>query len=354
MTLDRYLLKHFIPVLLTSLAMFMMLVLLIDLFLHLVRYLSNGSSLQAILGASLFFIPKSFIYALPASLLFASSYTLGYLYAGNELTMVIGSGIPFWRFCAPLIAAGIAASFFSFFFEDRVVVPTLRIKNQLTDALLRRVNEENLSDVVIKAEGGRLIYAVDYYDPETRNLNGITIIELNDDKSFASMVRSPLAVWENGFWNLSDALLYSYREAYLRPAPLPPTTRYREEPETFRRSAVSASDLNAYDAKLLIRDLRRAGLPYLGALADYYHRFSFSAVSFVVIFLSLTMGGRFRKNTLLMSLFASLGTAVIYYVVEMLSMMSARVGLLAPVLGAWLPVAVCSAAGLLLLGRSKT
>ncbi|MDR1389285.1 MAG: LptF/LptG family permease [Treponema sp.] len=354
MTLEKYLLKHFFPVLIVSLLMFMMLALLIDLFLNLVKYLNNGAAIGAILKTSLFFLPKSFTYALPASLLFSASYTIGYLYAGNELVMVTGSGIPFWRFCLPLIAAGILSSFFAFFFEDNVVVPTLRIKNRMSSTLLGRINEENQSDVVIKAEGGKLIYVVDYFDPDSWNLNGLTIIELNEDKTFASMVRSPQAVWKNDRWNLSNPLRYAYQDGFLRPQVIFDPDQYNETPDTFKRSAVVSSDLKAREVRLLVADLKRAGLPYVSALADYHHRFSFSAVSFVVIFLSLTMGGRFKKNILLMSLLASLGTAVIYYVIEMISMMSARVGLLPPLFGAWIPVVFCTAAGLLLLAKSKT
>jgi lipopolysaccharide export system permease protein len=77
---------------------------------------------------------------------------------------------------------------------------------------------------------------------------------------------------------------------------------------------------------MLVKDLKTAGLPFVGALAEYYHRFSFAAVSFVVMILSISMGGRFKKNILLMSLLASLSAAVVFYVMEMISMMMAKLG----------------------------
>jgi len=353
MTLDRYLVKQFMPVFLSALALFMMLVLLIDLFLNLTRYLSNGAAISTILTVSLYYVPKSASYALPVSLLFASAYTLGDLSAKNELVTVLGSGIPFWRFCLSFMVIGIVASFFAFFFEDRAVIPTLKVKNQMSRELLR-TTAESLSNIVIKAEEGRLIYMVDYYDSSVPSINGVTIVELDDDNRFLSMVRAPKAVWNGEIWSLSNPLLYRWDEDFLRPATAAvlDTEKYREDPETFRRSAVSPADLNARDTAALIKDLRKAGLPVASALVDYYHRFSFSAVSFVVMFLSLTVSGRFKKNILLLSLLASLGTAVIFYVIEMISMMSARVGLLPPVLGAWTPVFVCTAAGLVLVVKT--
>ena len=129
---------------------------------------------------------------------------------------------------------------------------------------------------------------------------------------------------------------------------------YRETPETFRRNMVNVEELSFIDAGLLVRDLQAAGMPYLNALTDYHHRLSFASVSFVVVLLSISMGGRFKKNILLMSLLSSLGGAVIYYVIEMLSMLMARTGYIAPMTGAWFPVFIFILIGILLLGTAKT
>jgi len=351
MTLDRYLVKQFLPIFLSALALFMMLVLLIDLFLNLTRYLSNGAALMAILKVSLYYVPKSASYALPVSLLFASAYTLGDLSAKNELVTILGSGMPFWRFCLSFIIIGIIASFFAFFFEDRAVIPTLRVKNQMSSELLRTA-AESLSNIVIKAEEGRLIYAVDYYDHDSLSINGVTIVELDENNHLLSMVYASRAEWREDVWAFSNPILYRWDNGFLRPTTVLDTAKYREAPETFRRSAVSPADLNARDAADLIKDLRKAGLPVNSALVDYHHRFSFSTVSFVVMFLSLTVSGKFKKNIMLLSLLASLGTAVIFYVIEMITLMSARVGLLPPFLGAWIPVFVCTAAGVFLVTKA--
>lgn len=354
MKLDRYLVKQFFPIFFAALSMFIMLVLLIDLFVHLVRFLSNGAGALDILKNSLYYIPKSLLYALPVSLLFASAYTLGDLYTKNELTTVLCSGVPFWRFCIPLFVIGAASSVFSFYFEDTVAIPALRSKNELTRTILQTQNQESSSDVVIRTEGGRLIYTADYYDWYTQSLNGVSIVEIDEEDIFVSLIRAQKAEWTGEYWSFINPVVYAFRDGFLRPGPLGDTERYNEDPETFRRSSIAAEDLNAKDAAMLIRDLKDAGLPFHQAQADYYHRFSFSAVSFVVVFLSVTLGGRFKKNILLMTLLASLGTAVVYYVVEMLSMMSAKSGLIPAVAGAWMPVLICSFGGFFMLRHSKT
>ncbi|GHV84190.1 permease [Spirochaetia bacterium] len=354
MILDRYLVRQFIPVFLVASMMFITLLCLIDLFLNLVHYLNYDSSFKDIMKVTFYYIPKSFSYALPISLLFAVAYTLGDLYARNELTSIISSGIPFWKLSRSLLLIGAMASIFAFFFEDRLVIPTLKMKNDLGRVLRHQQHTENNSDIVIKTNDGNRIYSVDYYDYRTTTLNGVSIIERGTDGSFVLQIRAPAASWNGEHWLFSNAIIYEWEGEFLRVKPLQPTSDYTENPETFRRSSVDPAELSARDTAGLVRDLKVAGLPYIGALADYYHRFSFSSVSFIVIILSISMGGRFRKNIMLMSLLTSLSVAVVFYIMEMISMMMARLGYIPPVVGAWFPVFFFTAVGIVLVRYSKT
>ncbi|MCL2381181.1 MAG: LptF/LptG family permease [Treponema sp.] len=354
MILDRYLVKQFAPVFFVAAAMFMLLLTLVDLFAHLVRYLNNEAPAREILRASFYFLPQSFSYALPISMLFASAYTLGELYSRNELTSVFASGIPFWRFSMPLVVIGIAASVFSFLFDDNAVVPTMRMKNELTMVLLNQQRPEHRSDIVIRARQGSLIYAVDFFDNHGQILNGVNIIEQDEDGRFISLIRAPQAVWNTDHWAFVNPVIYEWREGLLYFRTLESTNEFREAPDIFRRNMVDVEELRARDARLLVEDLRALGQPFTHALANYHHRFSFAAVPFVVIILSLSMGGRFKKNILLMSLLSSLVAAVVFYVSEMISMMMAQSGYIHPFTGAWFPVILFTIIGVALLRTAKT
>jgi lipopolysaccharide export system permease protein len=356
MILDRYLIKQFFPYFLISLGMFVLLICLIDLFANLVRYLNYEVPVRQILLITFYYIPKSISYALPISLLFAAAYALGDLFAHNELTAIFASGVSFARFVLPLVVIGMLASVVSFYFQDLVVIPTLKQKNNLSRIALHqqpRANEN--TDIVIKTNNGRLIYAVDYFDVDNNQLNGLSIIEAAGDGSFEALIRATEARWTGEYWLLSNALVYRWEaDGFLRVRALPSTDIYREHPDTFRRNAVEVESLPAREAYLLVEDLENAGLPYLAAQADYYHRYSFSTVSFVIMILSISMGGRFKKNILLMSLATSLIVAVVFYVMEMISMMLAQTGYIPSIVGAWLPIVFFSMIGMLLLRSAKT
>jgi lipopolysaccharide export system permease protein len=354
MILDRYLTKQFLPVFAASSSMFVLLLAMIDLFTNLARYLNNEVAAKDVLRVTMYYLPKSFSYALPISLLFASAYILGELYARNELTSVFAAGIPFWRFSVPLLVIGLCASIFAFFFDDLVVIPTLKTKNEISRVLLHQQRSQFQADIVVKAKNGRLIYAADYYDTVGENLHELSIIEQDEKGQLVYLIRAQRAVWRTDHWELMNPVIYEWKDGILEYRYYEGSDQFQEEPDTFRRNMVNVEELHFFDARFLVEDLKMAGLPYTNALADFHHRFSFSTVSFVVVALSISMGGRFRKNIMLMSLLSSLVSAVVFYVIEMISMMMAKLGYIHPFIGAWFPVFIFIIAGFILLRTAKT
>jgi len=354
MILDRYVTKQFLPVFAVSSSMFVLLLVMVDLFANLARYLNNEVSAKDVLRVSVLYLPKGFSYALPIALLFAAAFILGELYARNELTSVFAAGIPFWRFSIALLFIGFAASIFSFFFDDLVVIPTLKMKNDLSRVLLNEQRSQFQADVVIKTNNGQVIYASDYYDSVGKALYGLSIIEQNENGGLVNLVRVQRASWNGEYWEFTNSVIYEWKNGFLQYRIFEGSDKYREDPDTFRRSMVNIEELHFFDARLLVNDLKLAGLPYTNALADFHHRFSFSTVSFIVVALSISMGGRFRKNIMLMSLLSSLVSAVVFYVIERTSMMMAKLGYIPPFIGAWFPVFIFIIAAFFLLKTAKT
>jgi lipopolysaccharide export system permease protein len=355
MVLDIYLLRQFFPIFFVAISMFVFLFLLLDLFSNLIRYLNNEVPISTMLKITFFYIPKSVSYAMPMSLLFAAAYTLGDLYARNELTSIFSTGIPLWRFSMAFVAVGLAASIFSFFLDDRIVIPTLKQKNELYRRALKLYVSESNADVVIIAKKGAVTYSADYFDSEKNILNGVLIVERDEKGAIVSELRAPSAEWNDSYWEFKNAVIYRYDEkGEFKIYPFTSNELYNEHPDIFRKKSINVEELSVRDAGLLIKDLRSAGYPYRSAQTNYHRRFSFAVTSLIVMILSISMGGRYRKNILLMSLFTSLCVAVVYYVAEMLSMAMAGLNYIHPFIGAWFPVVIFIVIGVNLLRGAKT
>jgi len=336
---------------------FVFVVQLVDLFSNLVRFLNLDVPGSQIFLVQALYLPKAIVYALPVALLFAVSFSLGTMYADNELISVFGSGVPLIRFVRPVIIIGLFLSVGLFFFNERVVTSSFARKNELTRTLLNVTRSFSNTKVTVRSSSGRFVYSADYYNDQRRQLTRVMILERTSNGAFAARIDADLAEWQNDHWTLVNGTEYRINES----EKLSVRSFRREErpeltatPRSFQRVAGNIEELPLREARIWVRDLQSAGLPYRQALTDYYSRVSFALTPFIVVFLSSAIGGRFRKNILLMSLLASLVTAVVYYVTGMVLGIMAADGLVPPLLGAWSGVVLFTFLGVILFSRARS
>ena len=356
-TLDLMVLRSLVPVLLASLLFFVLILQLVDLFPHLDRFLDLEVPLTEVARAQLLYLPKSISFALPIALLFACSYTLGNHYSNNELIAVFSAGISLYRFSAPLIAVGILLSVGSFFFEEEVVIDTYRRKTELTQSMLNINRSYNNTKVSVLSDDKRVIYHASYYNDSNQELSDLVVLFRDPQGRLQERIDADLAEWGEDQWILHDVRRFVHREdgSVMREE----LSRYRPEglntpPSTFQRKNRDLESMSLDRARQYVESVRRAGLPYRDLLTDYHERYSFALTPLVVTLISAAIGGRFKKNVLLMSLLVSLGLAVVYYVLGMVSSLFASLGVVPPLVGAWLGVVAFLLLSVLLFRRART
>ncbi len=354
-TLQRYLLRQFLPVCLVSALFFVLLLELGDLFANLWKYLANNVSAREIATILALYLPKCVSFSMPLAVLFASSYTMGTMHANNELTSVFSSGYPLYRLAMPLLAFGLTLSLGMFFFEDRLVIRTLGEKSELSRNLLNQDRSLSNTNIVVLSRNGRVLYMSDYYQDTEHKLYALTVISRDDDGRLVSVSRTSSAVWNGSEWIAEETDVYSVeRSGGIRHLRDKMPLRLDEPPETFRRNTTSVDELSVKDAKEYIKFMRRAGLPHAEQLSAYYRRFSFPLTIFIVLLFSISLGGRFRKNIMLMSLLLSLSVAVVYYVVQMITMILSKWEYISPLAGAWIPVVLFVGLGTVSMRYART
>lgn len=357
-TLQFMVVRLFVPVFLLALLFFVLILELTDLFTNLWSYLSSDVGYLKIGLTLYYYLPKCLSYALPVSLLFSIAFTLGTLYAHNELIAVFGSGISLFRLVAPLVAIGILLSVLGFFFQENVVITTYREKNQLTQQLLQRQTSFSNTNVTVMSKAGDIIYHAEFYNDNARTLSGLTVLERNSNGEFVERIDAHTASWTGKNWRLQRARIVKWnashthlvqedQETYDDPA-------LSESPDTFKRTVRNVAEMRIPQAIQWINSLRKAGLPYRGELTDFYNRYTFALTPLIVTLISSAIGGRFKKNILLMSLLVSLVISVIYYVTQMMSVLLAKLGYLSPLTGASAGILIFLVAGIWLMRTART
>ncbi len=338
-----------------SVLFFVLLLELGDLFANIWRYLSNGVGVLQILKIVAAYVPKCVSYSIPLSVLFAASYTIGTMHSRNELIMVFSSGYPLFLLVLPLLVLGLVLSLGMFFFEDLVVIRTQGIKTRLSKEMLTKDQSRSNANIVILSDSGKVIYTADYFQDGENKLYSALVIVRDEAGNLKNIIKSPVLTWAEGHWTPDILSVYSVEEdASVRLTSDKLPYALNEPPESFRRNVTSVDEIGSAEAKAYLMRLRKAGIPHAEQLSNYYKRFSFPFTVFVVLFFSISVGGRFKKNILLMSLLLSLSIAVLYYVTQMVTMLFAKWEYISPLAGAWMPALIFIGLGVFAIKYART
>ncbi len=356
MTLIRYLFKKFLPSFFAALFFFSIVLVLVDLLMNLWSYIQCETPGLVVLKIIALYIPKTLWYAAPLSVLFSVSFVLSSLYADNELTVIFASGVSLLKFTLPLLVFSALLSVGFFWFENTLVVPYYREKVALQNEALGEERSNNNDRVVVISEQGRVVYKADYYDDDNKRLYDLYVVFRNDDMTLDLILHADTAWWDEDRWNLSNGIVYRWNGESLdvSTGAFYLTERLTEVPETFRNFEISVEEVNSADAREYIQLLQRTGLPSAEARSVYYKKFSFPSIIFIVVFLSIGLSGKSRKNVLLMSLISCVSAAVLFYVTQMVTMYLAKFGYISPFSGAWAPVIIFIGISIGLVRHART
>jgi lipopolysaccharide export system permease protein len=356
-TLNIYVLSHLIPAFLAAIFFFSLLLELMDLFTNLVKYIQNEAEPGQVFAIMGLYLPRCVSLSLAPALLFASAYAFGTLRTSNELIVIHGSGVSLASFAIPVLVFAGLISVGGLFFEDSVALPALKAKNDQSRTLLGQRVTLNNAEIALLNKNEGLVWTADYFNFEDSSLSGITVIQRDKAGKFLGRIDARRAVWDKDRWIFQDArrwffgsdgtLTESVEAKWDDPI-------YHEPPASFRKGKKNLDELNIVEARDYVYFLKAAGLPYGGSLAEYYERFTFGLTPLVVTLLSIGAGGRLRKNVLFSSLLLSLAAATAYYVIRMMTMLFARLDLVAPIFGAATPVIVFLGVGVVLFRTART
>jgi lipopolysaccharide export system permease protein len=355
--IHRMILKTCGLVFLITLVFFIVLLELVDVFAYLWSYIDNQAAAFDVLVILLAYVPKCFSYAVPVAALFSISYTLGTLYANNELIAVLGGGMSFFRLIRPFIVIGLLMSVFVFFFEEKVVLPTYKLKNERQALVLKRPDALTAptSDLGFIDREHDVLLKVDAFMAQDNSLSGVFIY----DRGGGRIVFSDRAVWDaRTGWMMPNAWVYEYNAAHTflvgKRVNQYRAVEIREAPDKFKLTTRKIEEMDLAAASEWIGELESSGLPAQTAQTGYFNKFSYALRVFIVTILAASVGRVFRKNILLMYLLLSLSVSVVFFVFQLITDALAKNGLVSPWLGAFIPILVFLAVASVMLARAQT
>ncbi len=324
-------------------------------------YLNYNTSLLTILKIHLYYVPECIYQALPLALLFSVSFSLGNLYANNELISVFASGFPLYKLVRPIIYLSIFASIFSFYFQEWAVLDSSTRMAQIKfDATRQYARQSDVQSAIDHQKG--IIYYADYFVPKAAKLRRLIIVERNEKNQFLSRIDATSAQWDEelGQWVLEEARVFTWsddnqlvEEGYFDELT---SNRLTLNPKIFKSVDIDVEEMRFLEAWDYLTTLRDSGrrTEYLSGITPLYRRITFPFVCLIVSMFASTIGSWFKKNILILSLGISLGLAVVYYVFQMITVLMAKNGYLHPFVGAVLPEILFTLVGITLFKNARS
>ena len=128
----------------------------------------------------------------------------------------------------------------------------------------------------------------------------------------------------------------------------------KEKPYDFSRDWVNVHSMTTEEARNYIQKLKKAGKPHRKELVEYYLKYSFPMISFVILIIGISFGGFSPKSVIVLSFFISVCIYLIYYTFVAFGLSLSKTGIMHPALGAWMGNIVFFTIGIFLLIFRKT
>ena len=343
-TLYRMVFRSLIPVFLAMLLLCVVLFELVYFFQQLTRYLDDEQLRTTdYLQLLRLYMPLAVSYSLPFALLFALVITISGFYDNQEMTVIHAGGISLLRFSLPILVFGTLISLGSFYFDNFIVTQSERLRNEYFQRVFERDRVVRSDVVVAITDEGRRLYIANSFDAEFQELSELSIV----DKDVSGYVRRRIdalrAVWnvERELWGLQQVRIFDYeqngqvRETQMG---LLADPDINEPVQSFETQSLPIEEMTLGVAYEYLNSLKRRKLPYLNTAVSFHQRFAFPFTPLIIAIIGLAMVSRFRQNTLLMGLLASVAISVVFYIFRLYAGIAGAQGYIPPWLSGWLGI----------------
>src|SRR5574337_2084636 len=345
--LDRYLAREFLRLFVFSLAIFLALAAIVDLFDRLSRFLDVSG--MVVIQYYFHRLPWFGFQVMPIAVLLAALFSLGRMTRQNELLAMKMGHLSFLRIIVPLLVLGLVVSVTALILGESIVP---RLNERALNAY--RVKVQKISpfqrtrdnDIWYRAKGNRFLH-ISLLDGASGNIRGLTLFELSPYFRLLRRIDAQEARWQDGQWWLQDgAISWTRPDGTYQVDPFTHLTLNLEEKPTDLAQVVRESEeMTSAELRTYIERLAKTGVNSVRYQVDLAAKASTAFTNLVMALIGIAFALRTGKRGVMAWTGACVVVAVCYSILNSFSISLGRGGVLPPVVAAWLPNAIFAATG---------
>jgi lipopolysaccharide export system permease protein len=330
--------------------------------LNIGKLVSNEHApIWAALSVFLWSLPADIVLVIPMALLLGTLLAVQRLSGESELTAMKAAGITFARIIAPLLAVGIVMSLVTLYLQEGLVPYANDQLTEIENIAINHVSAFN-RDLTVSAPlpgGGRQVTIATAYEPNSRALLHVTLIQYDNHNDPRQIVFADRAEFTVDKWTLQNSSVYRFnpdgttlaepnipqQEVEIGEKPTDLMKRMsNDDPENMSRTQIA--DV-VRSGQLTRTQLRKYVTTYQEKLARPF-------ACFVFILIAIPFGLRSIRSSGSTSLGfgVSLAIVFVYYVVMTICSFAGEALLSLAWLWAWVPNILFTGIGLARLRRA--
>lgn len=358
-TLDRYLLREGLKILLLALTVLTSVYVLVNLLENVGRFLQAGGTLGDITLYYVLLVPKILPEVTPVSVLLACALSLGTLSRHNE---VLAMRMGHWstlRIAVPLLLLGAAVSGALWAVTEYLAPRTTALALDLSETRLGKASKYRRTrenDIWYRAGEGTLLH-IGILQAREGVLREVTVFRLAPEFALVERADAPVARWEGEGvgWVLEGATIRRFADGRLvgvrtnadYPVALP------EGPEELRQVEKDPAEMGFQELRRHIARLLASGANVRRVLADLHAKPALAVLPLLMGLIGVAGALRVGRRGVMVSLTVCILVAFLYWLTFSFSRSLGRGEVLPPWVAAWLPNAAFGTAGLMALLRSR-
>ena len=356
--LDRYLIREFLTFAGIGLAVAAALYVIVDLGDTLNRLLRVKPPLTYILEHFLYRLPAALHQGLPVIMLVATIFLFLSLSRFHELTAMKAAGISLYRASAPVLLMGLSVAVSAMLFQELFLprlnelgeeVDRVKIRGQLPRHLQSRQR------LWVRSADSRF-YRVELLSPQTNDLYGVTILEVDRQFRLLNRLDARQAHWTESGWELRDGAFREIEKGgTVQTVPFTLTALdLAEDIEEFTRIHKDFESMSYWELRDYVARLEAAGFHAKKYLVALYSKLSFPLVNLVMVLVAIPFALQSPRGGRLFGVGLAIAIMAGYLVVHYVALAFARADLLPPFVAAWTANVIFLGIGTSLFLRART
>lgn len=338
--LNRFLLKHFLRILLLSCGAFIGIYLLIDFFEKVSDFIDH----KAVAGDYLIYVvnslPVIFVQILPLAILMSVVLTLGSLGRSNEVTAMRACGVSLWRIVQPLMITALSLSILLLCLNEFIVPLNAKALNELLEIKLQGKQRLSYKRNELWYRDQDRIINIQVADPQQKQLRGVTIFSLDQTPKLVRRQEAAHVNFFDGRWTSQELLERTFDKTngdlLGEETKKDQTLDLNRKPQDFAMQVEQNSTLNFRQLLQKVTKLNLEGIDSTRQQVDMHNRLAAPFTCLIMGFLGVPFAlQRGRNSNIALGIGLSLGIGVVYFILQSLVTAFGYSGALPPLLAAW-------------------